>query len=147
MLDGRLGSLRGIADAGAEIRSLVHVLPESIKWHLIVELGEPLLPPCSCSFGKEVRKGSIIRPDLSSEDLSGLCLDKDAFLDSISVGSVVGICSTPLRETCINYWDVVHTLLVEAGHELREPLEVDWVVGEVAVIQQVVDVRPLGVQR
>ena len=99
-----------------------------------MELGEPLLPPCSRPFGEEVWEGSIIRPDLSCEDLSVLRLDEDAFLDSICVGSVSGVCSTPLRETRINYWDVVHALLVKVSHELWKPVEAIWVVGKVTVI-------------
>jgi len=58
------------------------------------------------------------------------------------VGLVVG----SHGDTSINDWDVMKVLGVELINKVSKALEVDWVVGEVLVVVQIVNIRPLGIE-
>lgn len=129
----------------AEVGRLVHVLPQAIEWHLLMEGIELIVPPLDGRGGEEIRVHGVSWPDLTGEvGAIREGLDEDVLLLARVVSGVVTAFS--LGDSGIEDGNVVKALVVELVDEVSEVCVVQWVDGEVPVVVHVVNVTPSGVE-
>mmetsp|Transcript_28241 Transcript_28241/g.42749 ORF Transcript_28241/g.42749 Transcript_28241/m.42749 type:complete len:303 (+) Transcript_28241:1091-1999(+) len=144
-LDGIGGLLEAVLGSVDEVGGLVHVHPEAVELHLVVEHVEVVQPEGLAVVRVEVGERRIARPDLALDSIAVGVLDVCISVKTVLVGVVAGVLAD--GDSSIEDGNVPHVFVVELVNEVGQILKVEGVVGEVLEGVQVVDVRPLHIER
>jgi len=134
-------SLIFVANAIAEVRGFIHILPQTVKIDHIREIIQVLLPPCDCCVMEEIRIDSIDRPHFACEVGSiFISFNKDILFNTCIVNTVALIFS--LSNTSINDWNELKIVFMNFFYECWQVTKVSLINSEILVVLHVVDITP-----